>query len=170
MKLKIKFDRAEIHAGVMALEGQAVLVGIPETGEMAKNPKYPLQEKRIGSGAGGQGFTALRVGKKSKITLYGLATILDEKRRVISGALDNPDPKIVQQIADLFAKPDKTDADIRRIENAAQALLRNPFTKKQFGPNDPDTIKRKGFNHYGIQTGTLFKSITAKYFPVSKQQ
>ncbi len=50
----------------------------------------------------------------------------------------------------------------RRCETLLQAIVRNPILRGDYGRNSPLTAKIKGFNRYMIDTGQLFKAITAK--------
>jgi hypothetical protein len=50
----------------------------------------------------------------------------------------------------------------RRTENLIQAIVRNPFKRKEFGDNSPLTKTIKGFSHKGIDTAQLFKNIKAR--------
>jgi hypothetical protein len=50
----------------------------------------------------------------------------------------------------------------KRAENLLQAIVRNPIMRGDYGKNTLKTVKAKGFNRYMIDTGQLFKAITAK--------
>ena len=50
----------------------------------------------------------------------------------------------------------------RRCENLLQAIVRNPILRGDYGSNSPLTVKIKGFNRIMIDTGQLFRNITAK--------
>ena len=50
----------------------------------------------------------------------------------------------------------------KRIENLIQAIVRNPITRGDYGRNAKSTAKEKGFNRFLIDTGQLFKAITAR--------
>lgn len=50
----------------------------------------------------------------------------------------------------------------KRLENALQAVVRNPITRGEYGRNSKVTEKIKGFNRLMIDTGQLFKAIVAK--------
>lgn len=50
----------------------------------------------------------------------------------------------------------------KRLENLAQAIIRNPILKRKYGSNAQKTIETKGFDHVMIDTGQMFKSITAR--------
>ena len=56
----------------------------------------------------------------------------------------------------------KKSADNRRLENAVQAVVRNPILRGDYGNNAPATVKQKGFDKLGIDTAQFFKAIKAK--------
>lgn len=50
----------------------------------------------------------------------------------------------------------------KRLENAVQAVIRNPILRGDYGSNAASTIKQKGFDKLGIDTAQFFKAIKAK--------
>lgn len=50
----------------------------------------------------------------------------------------------------------------KRVENALQAVVRNPIVRGDYGRNKKVTANIKGFNRLMIDTGQLFKGIVAK--------
>ena len=67
---------------------------------------------------------------------------------------------VVQEIAaQAFGKK---SANNKRLENAVQAVIRNPILRGDYGKNAPATVKQKGFNKLGIWTAQMFKAIKAK--------
>lgn len=50
----------------------------------------------------------------------------------------------------------------KRLINLLQAIVRNPILRKDYGTNKKKTVQTKGFNRFMIDTGQLFKSITAR--------
>jgi hypothetical protein len=50
----------------------------------------------------------------------------------------------------------------KRLENALQAVVRNPIVRGDYGKNTSATAKAKGFNRLMIDTGQLFRGIRAK--------
>jgi hypothetical protein len=50
----------------------------------------------------------------------------------------------------------------KRLENALQAVVRNPITRGDYGRNSPAAAKIKGFNRLMIDTGQLFRAIRAR--------
>jgi hypothetical protein len=53
-------------------------------------------------------------------------------------------------------------ANVKRIENLLQAIVRNPILKGEYGPNNPATADSKGFDRHLFDTGQMFKAIRAK--------
>jgi hypothetical protein len=52
----------------------------------------------------------------------------------------------------------------RRLLNTLQAIVRNPILRGDYGKNSRQTAKIKGFNKLMVDTGQLFKNITARVF------
>lgn len=50
----------------------------------------------------------------------------------------------------------------KRVENLAQAIVRNPMLNQEYGPNSSQTADDKGFNRHLFDTGQLFQSIKAR--------
>ena len=50
----------------------------------------------------------------------------------------------------------------KRLTNALQAVVRNPILRGDYGKNSAQTAKVKGFNKLMVDTGQLFRNITAK--------
>ncbi len=50
----------------------------------------------------------------------------------------------------------------KRLENALQAVVRNPIVRGDYGGNSHGTAKSKGFSRLLINTGQLFRAITAR--------
>jgi len=61
----------------------------------------------------------------------------------------------------LTGSPTKA-ANQRRLENAVQALVRNPITRGEYGSNKRGTAAAKGFNRLLIDTGQVFQNIKAR--------
>lgn len=53
-------------------------------------------------------------------------------------------------------------ANIRRVENLLQAIVRNPILKQEYGSNSFMTAVNKGFNRHLFDTGQMFRAIIAK--------
>ena len=50
----------------------------------------------------------------------------------------------------------------KRLENALQAVVRNPILRGEYGKNSPATAKAKGFNRFMIDTAQLFRAIKSR--------
>lgn len=49
-----------------------------------------------------------------------------------------------------------------RVIALLRAMVRNPFIKGRYGKNAPSTVRAKGFNRFGIDTGQTYTAITAR--------
>ncbi len=56
----------------------------------------------------------------------------------------------------------KKSLNNKRLENAVQAVVRNPILRGDYGRNAAATVKQKGFDKLGVWTGQMFKAIKAK--------
>ncbi len=56
----------------------------------------------------------------------------------------------------------KTSTGPKRVENLAQAIVRNPILRQEYGPNTSITADNKGFNRHLFDTGQMFKAIRAR--------
>ena len=54
------------------------------------------------------------------------------------------------------------DFNVRRVENYAQAIVRNPILRGDYGSNTEFTAQKKGFNHLLWDTAQFFKAIKAR--------
>jgi len=126
------------------------------------------QPKKMPKKGGSKSYAGLKISAtgatSSKVSLAEIAKYTDnrfgwlKKPFKISGNKDVL--KIVQEIAaQTFSKK---STDNKRLENAVQAVIRNPILRGDYGSNAASTIKAKGFDKLGINTAQLFKSIKAK--------
>lgn len=74
----------------------------------------------------------------------------------------NPKNKDVLKFTGAFLSLLKGKGQIRRLENALQAVVRNPIKRQDYGVNSVKTIKAKGFDRVMIDTGQLFQNIKAR--------
>lgn len=109
--------------------------------------------------------TYVRAPKKSSknISLRKLASKLEKKRGIFSSVLSNTNNKELVSLVQFFAIINKTEKQIRQLEKACKALVRNPILLGDYNPNSKSWTKKKGFNHYGIATGTFLKNIDARF-------
>lgn len=104
-------------------------------------------------------------GKASqKVSLAEVAKYTDNQFKWLKKPFTLPKNKeviaVVKEIAlQLFGKK---STDNKRLENAVQAVIRNPILRGDYGNNAPSTVKQKGFNKLGIDTAQMFKAIKAK--------
>jgi hypothetical protein len=100
-----------------------------------------------------------------KISLVYIAKVLEKYhfkwlRMPFTYSKNKDVMKVVQEIAlQVFGKK---STDNKRLENAVQAVIRNPILRSDYGNNKKSTIKAKGFDKLGIDTGQFFKAIKAK--------
>ena len=162
--MRLEVDLTPLNKDLLKLEKQSVVVGVDNTTKAA-NADYSKPPTTLStlSGSTARNFVK-RKGRQKNITLRKLAFILDAKKGIFSDVLINAENKELVAMGQLFAKFNKSAGDIRRLQNIGQALVRNPILRKDYNPNKPSTIKRKRFNHYGLNTGTFFNNIKAKYF------
>lgn len=163
--MKLELDFTPLTNLFKKIDAQSVVVGILDNTTKAASADYSRPVTAFGtlSGSTKRRFVK-RAGRSKNISLQKLMFILDAKKGLISSVLVNPNNKELSAMAELFAVPVKTQKDINRLQNIARALVRNPILRKDYNPNKPSTAKRKEFNHYGFNTGTLFKNIKARYF------
>lgn len=50
----------------------------------------------------------------------------------------------------------------KRVENLAQAIVRNPILQQEYGPNSSGAADSKGFNRHLFDTGQMFQAIKAR--------
>lgn len=53
-------------------------------------------------------------------------------------------------------------ANVRRVENLLQAIVRNPILRGDYGVNTSKAAKAKGFNRYLMDTAQMFRAIRAR--------
>lgn len=53
-------------------------------------------------------------------------------------------------------------SNVKRIENLAQAIVRNPILQQEYGANNSKTADAKGFDRHLFDTGQMFQAIRAK--------
>lgn len=70
--------------------------------------------------------------------------------------------KFSNQFLKSIMTPNGNIKEKKRLENLLQAIVRNPILRGEYGVNTIATASRKGFNRLMIDTGQLFKAITAQ--------
>lgn len=68
--------------------------------------------------------------------------------------------RVVKEIAkQVFSK---NSTNNKKLENAVQAVVRNPILRGDYGKNSREAEAAKGFDKLGIDTGQFFKNIKAR--------
>jgi len=155
--MKFDIDFINLKKQVLKLNDQQVKIGVFSDRKAKKaNRKKPLlnfYNNRKKS----------RVGKNSKSTIKEVAGYNEDNYQLFSRATSVANQQDLIKVINLFADLEKTDNKIRQIENACQALVRNPLLRGDFGANTKEREKVKRFNLLGVDTGTLFNNIKAEY-------
>lgn len=172
--MKFTLKTAKLEADLMTINGQHVRVGVLNKSKKELRPRRPLEKGLLTSPAVGdetgktvpinKGTTA---GRQRNERIAKVAEYLNESVGLFDKALARAGNKdineITQYFVDLVLTDGPTEGIERRLENLCRSIVRNPMINKELGPNAESTAKAKGFNHYGVNTGTLFKNIEAKY-------
>lgn len=133
-----------------------------EVGILSDQPK---KMRKKGSSKNYAGLKVSAIGKTSpKVSLAQVAKYTDNQFKWLKKPFTLSKNKeviaVVKEIASqVFSKK---STDNKRLENAVQAVIRNPILRGDYGSNALSTIKQKGFNKLGIDTAQMFKAIKAK--------
>jgi Tfp pilus assembly major pilin PilA len=133
-----------------------------EVGVLQNEPK---KTRKKGSSKSFAGLKVSASGKVSpKVSLAEVAKYTDNKFKWLKKPFKLANNKDVINVVKELSKQvfGKKSIDNKRLENAVQAVIRNPILRGDYGNNAASTIKAKGFNKLGIDTAQLFKSIKAK--------
>lgn len=174
--LDIELDFTDLEKEIKAFNQHYIRIGILDKNRMVKRADHNAELKSF------QGKQASRVmrGKKgdTNLKLSKLAEYLDGRYGVFSKAeyhFANQDViRVTNQLVKLFNAGEQSPEQIRRIESAARALIRNPIMRKDFGSNARSTIQGgvgynghrvggKRFDWPMVDTGAFFTSIKAQY-------
>lgn len=160
MKIRLKTKEARL-ALLNEVNDQYVVIGVLDQSLFSR---FPQKNKLLRQIRGrDKSLVAMRKGKRNrKLTLRQLAVILDAKRGIFRDALKHDDGG-KKRLAEDFLNLKKTETDVKRLQNNATAIVRVPLLNKSYGKNDSATIRRKGFDRFGVQTGTLFENIKGRY-------
>lgn len=161
--IKFRLDTDAIQRDLFAINDQHVTVGVLNKTAPAKRPARPLRKIQLTPGVMRNAVD--RRASKRIVKLVDVAGYLEEQRGLFSEAMDKAGNKQLAELVELFAQLAQTGDPIiqRRLENACRSIVRNPMLRREYGDNAESTAKAKGFDHWGINTGTLFKAIEAKY-------
>ena len=161
IKITSNLDYSSFERDVKKITGRRVRAGVLNHSTRSAKPDF---SKGVRSSSIMHSRYVQTKGRNKNIPLHSLAKILDSKKHFISSAVTMPNnKKALDVIYEILSKPELTETDIRRVKNGAIALVRNPILRKEYGSNAAKWKKRKGFDMWGVSTGTLFKNIKAEY-------
>lgn len=163
---EVKLNIKGLEESLMRLRNQRVRVGVLNKSVKSARPDFSKGITTMSSSDSSQSVQRRYVkakGRQSNPSLFRVAQWLDGRKQIISGAMSLATNREVVAVGEQFAVMDKTPTNIKRLENAARAIVRNPILRREYNPNVKSWAKRKGFDHWGMSTGTLFKNITAVY-------
>lgn len=151
------------------VEGYEFTVGVLQDKDHFKAMRYKKGEREVSSYAGGP------VRKKSRIK-SGLTigqVLIDNMKRLGLNILVEPfekeDSDLLKFMREFLKEIVKDNpSGLKRVENLLQAVVRNPILKKEYGDNSSLTKSIKGFDRHLIDTGQVFRQITAKAKRVKK--
>lgn len=158
--MKMTIDLSALDKLRERISLQEVAVGVPPE-KTAAIPKRATKART-------QGIThRKRSPVQSKIPLYKVLGWLEARRGVLSKAIQKSSPQQVRRVAELFCdigmNEKTTSPKVRQLERLCAELVIIPIAHRRYGPNASETIDNKGFDHYGVDTSTLIKSIRGKY-------
>lgn len=163
--MKLTLNTASLEATIMGIGKQAVRVGVLKKGLRSAKPARPLARMQLSPGVPRN--KAETKGRGRNKLLAEVAAILNDSHGIFDDAIDKAGNKELIEIAQLFADlaldPRAHESTVRRLQNACRSIVRNPILRKEYRPNAVATAVAKGFNHFGVNTGTLFKNIEAKH-------
>lgn len=100
--------------------------------------------------------------KKDKVTLARISKFMRKRKNYLRRPfVRNPNNKDIRRFLNAFFALVKGSSAEKRLINTLQAIVRNPFLRGDYGSNAKRTIRTKGFNRFGIDTGQFFTNIKA---------
>ena len=126
------------------------------------------EAKKLPNHKSSANYAGLRVsgskGKSPKLSVAEVAKYTDDRFKWLQKPFKLKNNKeVLEVVKELSAQAfGKRSRDKKRLENAVQAVVRNPILRGDYGKNMASTAKAKGFNKLGIDTAQMFKSIKAK--------
>jgi hypothetical protein len=171
MQLKMDLDVAEITANIKGLDDQSVRVYVDPTkiSKRADLRKFG-GKKPVLTGLQSNATimrNKIRIGgKRSTTPLTKIADILDKRKKnggLFSQAMKHADNKELLTLLNGFIDRGRSSNDIKKMENAGRSIVRNQIIGKRLGNNTVKRYLQKGFNRFGMSTGTLFNNIKGSY-------
>lgn len=109
------------------------------------------------------GGPANKVAGKSEASLQEIFKKFDVEFNLLLSPWRNPDnDDVVKLIGQMIADMSVNGNRRQPFLNAAQAVVRNPILRGDYGENSKEWAKKKGFNRLFINTATMFKAIIAR--------
>ncbi|GLT13902.1 hypothetical protein [Vibrio algivorus] len=163
--MDIDIDYTDLEKEVESFNQHHIRIGILDKNKVVKRADH---DEPLKSFQGKQASRVMRGSKgKTNLKLTKLAEYLDTRYGVFSKAeyhFANQDViRVTNELVKLFDAGNQSPEQIRRIESAARALIRNPIMRKDFGSNAHATISGKHFDWPMVDTGAFFNSIKAQY-------
>lgn len=136
------------------LDKHQILFGVEDYVENLPQPK----ENGLKRFAGGVARKVSRTQGSS--TTSELATKFENEYNIFSAPLENEkNYEVIKVLEDLVSWYFQGEDNRKRIENGAQAVVRNPILRGDYGHNSSKTIETKGFDRILIDTAQFFNSI-----------
>jgi hypothetical protein len=158
--MKFKLDLKKIRKDLNSIG--SVEVGVP-MGMKASVPDYKKPQLGLKGYASVKRNQAKR--RKSKTDLSDVLEYLNKDFELFAIALRTAPQRQIDQLTEYLLKASLDNRSKKRLENLVIAILREPILAKSLGSNKKSTIKAKGFNRVGVNTGNLFKEINAEFKP-----
>lgn len=169
-EVKARIDRFDLNVGIIQ-DGPhynpITANNARKRGWKENNSLSPAQAKSTGTLGTYAGGPVRRAGRRIGSTLSEVSE--DVRKRLGINFYRAPFQKPSKGSVELqrflreFVKYVRDDkSGVRRMENAMQAIVRNPILRGEYGSNSKAAASAKGFDRLLIDTGQLFKAIIAK--------
>lgn len=136
------------------LDKHQILFGVEDYIENLPQSK----DKGLKNFAGGPARKVSRTQGSS--TTSELATKFENEYNIFSAPLENEkNYEVIKVLEYLVSWYFQGEDNRKRIENGAQAVVRNPILRGDYGHNSSKTIETKGFDRILIDTAQFFNSI-----------
>lgn len=134
-----------------------------EAGILEDRPAALFKRERAGDLAGGKRNKT--AGNSKNVTLRQLMMKFEVAYNILLAPWRSPTTReersvLINELTRDMASRQHND---RRLLNAAQAVIRNPIARGEYGQNTPQTAKAKGFNRLLINTGRFFNTIKVRF-------
>jgi hypothetical protein len=151
--MEIILDKRFTKKVVGRLEKYDFEVGILQD-KAHKHAKYGT----IRSFAGGP---ARKVGSTSSNNISDISKFFRKRTNYLRAPFERKSDAIIKLSREIL-KFALGRSEAKRVRNMMQAIVRNPILRRDYGPNSMATVKIKGFDRFGIDTGQFFKNILSR--------